>query len=104
MNTRANFVSHPCPRRSPQSALSDYYAQMAVDCMNTLAVFQGPGGLWREHEVTGEVHRALGPRPRRCCVLGVAVRAARAVAQRDGLPWPTLEETIDQSINGKTHL
>jgi len=81
-----------------KSALADYFAQMAADCMNALTVFKGPGGLCLEYEVTCEVLRQLGPSPRRLCVLGVAVRAARDIAQRDGLPWLTLEQTLERII------
>ena len=99
MNTRKKCVDNHCPE-NPRSeiapALDDYRAQMAVDCLNALAVLNGPGGLWREYEVALAVHSELGPRPRRSCVCGVAVRATRGLAQRDGLPWPTLEDVLEQ--------
>lgn len=101
MNTRTKFVDNHCPenpRPEISRALEIIGAQMAVDCMNALAVLNGPGGMWREYEVGLAVHRELGPRPRHSCVCGVAVRTTWTLAQRDGLPWPTLEATLERMM------
>lgn len=64
------------------------------DGMNALALFHGPGGLWREYEVMLRVLRELGPWPCHHCAFTVAVRAARSIVRREGLPWLTLEELL----------
>ena len=98
MNPKPNPDPKPCPRSRTREPLAEYFAQMAVDAMNTRNVFQGPGGMWREYEVVNELHRELGPRPRRSCACGVAVRLTRALARRYGSPWPTLEETLERML------
>lgn len=81
-------------RTADPQALGDCFARMAVDCLITLALFKTVP--WLEVQITREMHASLGPRPRRCCILGVVLRLTREQAQREGWPWPELEEVVER--------
>jgi hypothetical protein len=79
MKFRTDFAGKPCLGSHVPLTPQEF-----VDGMNTLALFHGPGGLWREYEVRLLVLRELGPWPCHCCAFTLAVRAARSIARRDG--------------------
>ncbi len=87
--TGYEFKRHRCP-----GIHAPLTPQEFADGLNAMALFRRPGGMWREYEVRLRVLRELGPQPCRCCAFTMAMRAARAIARRDGLPWFTLDELI----------
>lgn len=83
---------NPC--RIDSHALDDCYSRIAVDCLITLALFKAVP--WLEVQITHAMIAELGPRPRRLCILGVVLRLTREQAEREGWPWPTLEDVMEQ--------
>ena len=70
----------------------DFPTRMAVDCLITLALFRTVP--WLEILITRQVMAELGPRVRRSCVCGTAVRLTREQAEREGWPWPAVEDVV----------
>jgi len=79
--------------------LAAYFAQMEVDRRNAVALLDGPPGNWLNREVLRLALRDLGPFPPKLCLAPVIVRETRRLARIHGLPWPTLEETIELCLN-----
>lgn len=97
-NTRK--AARPCIPPAAQHSLTEsptlqaYGAQMAVDCIITLALFKAVP--WLETEITNAAITSLGSRPRRSCVLGVAIRLTRERARLEGWPWPSVDDVATQ--------
>lgn len=91
---RTQTTAHD-PSTLPPS-LHRYGAQMAVDCIIALALFETVP--WLEIQITRDLLAELGPRLRRSCAVGVAIRLTRERAQREGWPWPSLDEVIAMQL------